>query len=464
MIGKDSTTPKEGKTFFIRTFGCQMNVHDSERMSGLMSEAGYTPVSEPSDASVILVNTCTVRDKADQKALSDIGRLRSVAEDGHSRHLVITGCMAEREGKELFRMVPDVDLVMGPSQIRNLIPLLEKVEKGSHRVMGRDLPPAPPTTPPATRPPGIMAYVTIQEGCDKSCAYCVVPATRGPEISRTIADIKKEVEQLVKDGYREITLLGQNVNAFGIKEGTSLANLMRSLDEVDGLSRIRFTTSHPRDMSLDLIRAMKDVKKVMPHFHLPMQSGSDSVLARMNRGYTRREFAGWIDLLRREIPGIAITTDLIVGYVGETQEEFEETLSAVEEFSFDGAFSFIYSPRPSTPAEKLEGTPPREVSVERLNRLQKRIEELVHEKNSAHIGQIIEILVDRSDPETGAVFGRAPWFQNVRAQPSFTWEGSSVRELLPSQGSIARVRVTETTRSGFKGEWVTELMAGLSSP
>ncbi len=454
MIGKGLPLTEKGKTFFIRTFGCQMNVHDSERMAGLLSEAGYTPVSEPQEAQVILVNTCTVRDKADQKALSDIGRLRSVSEDGHSRHLVITGCMAEREGKELFSMVPDVDLVMGPSQIRNLIPLLEKVEQGSMKVMGRDLPPPPMGTPPAIRPEGVMAFVTIQEGCDKSCAYCVVPATRGPEISRSIPEIKKEVVGLVASGFREITLLGQNVNAYGNKEGASLALLLRTLGQIEGLLRIRFTTSHPKDMSRELIAAMKEVPAVMPHLHLPLQSGSDAVLSRMNRGYTRAEYGQWIQAVRQEIPRIAITTDLIVGYVGETESEFRETLSAIEEFSFDGAFSFIYSPRPSTPAEKLTGAPERSVSVARLEILQKTIEERVQQKNRSHIGEVIEILVDRHEEGTGAISGRAPWFQNIRAQAPSHPPFKLSPDTLPAIGTIAHVLITDTTRSGFKGEWI----------
>jgi tRNA-2-methylthio-N6-dimethylallyladenosine synthase len=437
--------PSSGKTFFIKTFGCQMNVHDSERMSGLLMDSGGVPVENPEEAEIILVNTCTIRDKADQKALSDLGRLRRIRKKGGI--LAVTGCMAQREGEELFRMVPDVDLLLGPSQIRNLIPLIERAVSGEKHVDGTILPLPEMTTPPAFRPEGATAFVTVQEGCDKACAYCVVPSTRGPERSRPVKDIIQEIRDLVDLGYREITLLGQNVNGYGKKDvngNAAFFTLLEKIHEIPGLKRIRFTTSHPVDMSEELVETMKTLPRLMPHLHLPLQSGSDAVLARMQRGYTVDEYRYWAKLLRREIPRISLTTDLIVGFCGETEEEFTETCRAVEEFRFEGAFSFIYSPRPSTPAFHLDNMPSREVSVERLERLQAQIEELSSEINRKMEGSIVEVLVEKWDPGTGVAIGRTPQFRNVKASVS----GNAP---IPSLGDLILVRIESSSKTGIRG-------------
>ena len=437
----------EGRTFYIKTFGCQMNVHDSERMAGLLSAEGGRPVSEPQTADIILVNTCTIRDKADQKALSDLGRIRQVRKDGPGTILAVTGCMAQREGEEIFRLVPDVDLILGPSQIRNLIPLLDTAaEKNSH-VDGTLWPVPEMTTPPALRPPGVSAFLTVQEGCDKACAYCVVPATRGAERSRPVGDILQEAEDLVSMGYREITLLGQNVNGYGKKgdtAGASFPELLQRLSEIPGLLRVRFTTSHPMDMSDALIEVMATAPRVMPHLHLPVQSGSDRMLEKMQRGYDLKTYRRWVEKLREKVPAAALTTDLIVGFCSETEDDFQQTLSAVEEFRFDGAFAFIYSPRPSTPAHGWGETPPREVSVERLERLQKRVEQQSMERNQSLVGTEIEILTEKWDPETRTAFGRTPQFMTVRAIVSPDQSD-------PVPGDLLTVHISQAARAGLKG-------------
>ncbi|MHB1285410.1 MAG: tRNA (N6-isopentenyl adenosine(37)-C2)-methylthiotransferase MiaB [Leptospirales bacterium] len=436
-----------GKTFFVKTFGCQMNVHDSERMSGLLAGSGALPVNDPAEADIILVNTCTIRDKADQKALSDLGRIRMVRKDGPENILAVTGCMAQREGEEIFRLVPDVDLILGPSQIRNLIPLIETVSSGKTRVNGTVLPNPEMTTPPALRPGGATAFVTVQEGCDKACAYCVVPSTRGAERSRPVQDIVKEIEMLVRSGYSEVTLLGQNVNGYGKKgdaDGALFSDLLLKVDEVSGLKRVRFTTSHPVDMSHELLDVMASGSKIMPHLHLPVQSGSDAVLSRMQRGYTVDQYREWVTRLRKVVPGFSLTTDLIVGFCGETEEEFTQTMEVVSEFQFEGAFSFIYSPRPSTPAFSWGALPPREVSVERLERLQKLVESQSSRRNEAQMGQTVEILVEKWDPENRIAMGRTPQFQNVRGILPPSWG-------TPELGDLLRINIEVASKSGLKG-------------
>ena len=435
-------------TYYIKTFGCQMNVHDSERMAGLMSEAGYTPVSDPSSASVILVNTCTVRDKADQKALSDLGRLRLLKKGNPDTILAVTGCMAEREQGNLHRLMPEIDLIAGPSQVRNLLPMLSDVRSQKKVLLGREYSLPEMTTPPAIRPAGISALVTVQEGCDKSCAYCVVPMTRGGERSRSISSIVEEISRLVEEGYREVTLLGQNVNGFGkgreSRGNESFGDLLRALNGIDGLLRVRFTTSHPSDMSDDMIDAMVHSKKVMPHFHLPIQSGSDEVLSRMQRGYTVSQYRSWALRLRNSLSEIALTTDLIVGFCGETEEEFSKTLDAVDEFQFDGAFCFIYSPRPGTPAHDWGDVPSREESVSRFQRLEERLDAMILSKNRTRIGRVEEVLVERADFEKGRIGGRSPHFRHVRSL-------SSDRKTLPQPGEIVSVRIESCTKAGLEG-------------
>ena len=446
MDTMNDNSPKIDNTYYIRTFGCQMNVHDSERMAGLMSEAGYLAVDDPAQASVILVNTCTVRDKADQKALSDLGRLRQLKKNNKQVVLAVTGCMAEREQENLHRLMPEIDLVAGPSQVRNLIPMLSDVKNGQGVRLGRDYELPEMTTPPAIRPEGVTALVTIQEGCDKACAYCVVPRTRGAERSRPISSILEEIRQLVAAGYREVTLLGQNVNGYGksLSSGESFGDLLRAINQIPDLLRIRFTTSHPSDMSPEMIAAMAECTKVMPHLHLPVQSGSDSMLFRMQRGYTLSQYRNWINALRDSIPHVALTTDLILGFCGETEEDFEKTLEAVEEFKFDGAFCFIYSPRPGTPAYQWEEIPSREVSVKRFQKLENHLNSLIINKNKERIGLTEELLVERVDQNMGRVSGRTPHFRHVRA---FAQSGQPI----PEKGSLISVKIQSCSKAGLEG-------------
>ncbi len=424
-----------------------MNVHDSERMAGLMAEAGYKAVDNPAHASVILVNTCTVRDKADQKALSDLGRLRQHKKENDGVILAVTGCMAEREQENLHRLMPEIDLIAGPSQVRNIVPMLKDVTPGKGVRLGKLYSLPEMTTPPAVRPEGVCALVTVQEGCDKSCAYCVVPRTRGPERSRPVSAIFEEVSGLVAAGYREVTLLGQNVNAFGKNSGhgDSFGDLLRALNGIDGLLRIRFTTSHPNDVDEGMIKAMAECPKVMPHLHLPIQSGSDAMLARMERGYTVAEYRMWITRLRAALPHVAVTTDLIVGFCGETARDFEETLSIVDECNFDGAFCFIYSPRPGTPAHKWEDIPPRELSVERFHRLDERLNALVLSKNQERVGKIEEVLVERYDSSQKRISGRSPQFRHIRAV-------IDDHSLSPSPGDLVSIKIETCTKAGLEGK------------
>ena len=433
-------------SYHIRTFGCQMNVHDSERMAGILAEAGYRSTDDPEAASLIIVNTCTVRDKADQKALSDLGRLRLLKKGEGEKILAVTGCMAEREQERLHRVMPEIDLVAGPAQVRNLLPMIDRLRAEKQFQLGRDFDLPEMTTPPAVRPPGVTALVTVQEGCDKSCSYCVVPRTRGPERSRPIASIVSEVRGLVSQGYREVTLLGQNVNGYGkgAPKGEGFADLLLALDRVEGLLRIRFTTSHPSDLDLPTIEAMARSAKVMPHLHLPVQSGSDRMLRLMERGYTLEEYREKIRHLRAAIPDVALTTDLIVGFCEESEEDFQRTLEAVAEFRFDGAFCFIYSPRPGTPAYGREGLPDRSVSLDRFRRLDDLLTGMVLEKNRGRIGATEEILVERADEASRTFSGRSPHFRTVRGRLSDTGP-------LPSPGETARVTIESCTKAGLAG-------------
>jgi len=434
------------RTCHIRTFGCQMNVHDSERMAGLLTSAGYRLVDDPDEASLIVVNTCTVRDKADQKALSDLGRLRLLKKGEGERILAVTGCMAEREQERLHRLMPEIDLVAGPAQVRNILPMVERIRSEKKHLLGRDFDLPEMTTPPALRPAGVTALVTVQEGCDKACSYCVVPRTRGPERSRPVASIVSEVRGLVTEGFREVILLGQNVNGYGKGSvaGEGFAALLYALEEVSGLLRIRFTTSHPSDLDDATIEAMARCRKVMPHLHLPVQSGSDRMLSLMERGYTLAQYRERVTRLREALPEVSLTTDLIVGFCHESEEDFSLTLEAVSEFRFDGAFCFIYSPRPGTPAYEWTGLPERPVALDRFRRLENTLSAIVLEKNRSRIGETEELLVERIDSEAGHFSGRSPHFRSVRGR---VVEGAA----LPVPGQVVKVRIDACSKAGLAG-------------
>ena len=398
------------KTFAIKSFGCQMNVYDGERMAELLGAEGMTAAEAGTDADLVVLNTCHIREKAAEKAYSEVGRLRR--EDGSRPVIALAGCVAQAEGAEAKRRSKAIDLVVGPQAYHRLPQLLREVGAGA-RPVDTDLPPLDKFAAlPKRRRAGVSAFLSVQEGCDKFCTYCVVPYTRGAEVSRPMSDLVAEAKQLVEGGTRELTLLGQNVNAW--EDGTeSLATLIRRLAELPGLERIRYTTSHPINMADDLIRAHGEVGKLMPYLHLPVQSGSDRILKAMNRHHSAADYLGVLDKVRAARPDIAVSGDFIVGFPGETEEDFEATLSIVREVGYAAAFSFKYSARPGTPAATMDGQVPEPLKDERLQRLQSLLAEQSRAFNASKVGQTTRILIDRVGRRPGQMIGKSPWLQSV---------------------------------------------------
>ena len=393
-------------TYRIKNFGCQMNVYDGERMAELLDAEGMT-AAEGEDADLIVLNTCHIREKAADKAYSDVGRL--TREDGTRPLVALAGCVAQAEGAEARRRSKMIDLVVGPQAYHRLPAMIAEAARGG-RPVDTEMPAISKFAAlPVRRRVGPSAFLTVQEGCDKFCTYCVVPYTRGAEISRPFADIVAEAEGLVEGGAREITLLGQNVNAW---QG-GLDHLIRALAKIDGLERIRYTTSHPADMTDALIVAHGEVAKLMPYLHLPVQSGSDRILKAMNRSHSADSYLRTIERARAARPDIAISGDFIVGFPGETDADFEATLSIVDAVRYASAYSFKYSPRPGTPAANTEGAVPGPVMDERLQRLQARLAEHSLAFNRATIGQDTKILIDRKGRLPGQMIGKTPWLQSV---------------------------------------------------
>ena len=404
------TSPASPKTYHVKSFGCQMNVYDSERMGDLLSADGLTAVATPEDADVVVLNTCHIREKAAEKLYSDIGRLRQPRADGSRPTIVAAGCVAQAEGAEIAVRAPAVDVIVGPLAYHRLPDLLKQAQTG--RAVDIDMPAVPKfDSLPQRQIRQASAFLTVQEGCDKFCTYCVVPYTRGPEISRPAADLLKEAEALVARGVKEITLLGQNVNAYD--GGLSLSRLIRALAEIDGLARIRYTTSHPRDMHDDLIAAHVEVPKLMPYLHLPVQSGSSRILKAMNRAHTRESYLETLATVRAARPDIALSGDFIVGFPGETEADFAETLSIVREVQYAAAYSFKYSIRPGTPAATMADQVPEEVKDERLARLQAAITEGSLAFNRSTIGRRCTVLLERPGRKPGQLIGKTPWLQSA---------------------------------------------------
>ncbi len=398
------------RTYSIKSFGCQMNVYDGERMGELLDAEGMVAASRGEDAELVVLNTCHIRERAVHRVYSEIGTLRR--EDGSRPMIAIAGCVAQAEGAEVARRARDVDIVVGPQAYHRLPALIANVRSGKAQV-DTDMPAALKFGAlPARGVQRPSAFLTVQEGCDKFCTYCVVPYTRGAEVSRSFAEIVEEAHALVGGGAREITVLGQNVNAWD-DQGKGLHDLIAALDRVPGLARIRYTTSHPNDMQQGLIDAHRDVEKLMPFLHLPVQSGSDRVLRAMNRSHDRDSYRRLIDRVRLGRPDIAISGDFIVGFPGETDAEFEETLSLVAEIGYAQAFSFAYSPRPGTPAATMDGQVPKPVMDERLQRLQAVLNEQQHAFNRASIGRRTSVLIERRGKLPGQVLGKSPWLQSV---------------------------------------------------
>jgi len=411
------------KKLHIKTYGCQMNVYDSARMADVLAPLGYCPVDSPDGADLVILNTCHIREKAAEKVFSELGRLKPL-KDRDGTLLAVAGCVAQAEGEAILARAPYVDVVLGPQAYHRLPELVARAARGAGTALDTDFPvdvkfdhlPVPATAQ------GVSAFLTVQEGCDKFCTFCVVPYTRGAEYSRTPASVEAEARALVANGAAELTLLGQNVNAYHGSDETGteigLGALMRRLSRIDGLKRLRYTTSHPRDMDADLIAAHADTPSVMPYVHLPVQSGSDRILDAMNRGHTADQYRDLVRRLRAARADIALSSDFIVGFPGETEADFEATLALVAEIGFAAAYSFKYSPRPGTPAALIAAQVPEPVQDERLQRLQALLRDQQDAFNRALVGQTVPVLYARDGRHAGQLIGKTPWLQPVHANAS----------------------------------------------
>ena len=434
-------------TFYIETFGCQMNDHDSEKVAGVLLRRGYRQAASPADAQVVLYNTCSIREKAAQKVYSRLGLFnpKNNLLDATDKIIGILGCVAQQEGQRIFERAPWVSLVCGSASYSKLPAMLEQIEAGERRVTGLETDTEETFETELTRRDHpLRAYVTIIEGCDKACTYCVVPRTRGPERSRTSASILREVRELADVGYTEVQLLGQTVNSYRdpSSRGLRFAELLVAVAETPGIRRVRFTTSHPSDLDAATIAAMDSVPQICDHLHLPVQSGSTRVLRAMQRTYTREEYMQKIEMVRAARRPISITTDIIVGFPGETEEDFEETLSLLDLAQFDGIFSFRYSPRPHTPAATMAGPVPEEERGRRLALLQERQRAIQTARNESLVGQTFEVLVE------GASRREHQW--TGRTSSNRTLNFASPRSGL--LGEYVLVRVTQAGPNSLAGE------------
>jgi tRNA-2-methylthio-N6-dimethylallyladenosine synthase len=402
------------KTFHVKSFGCQMNAYDGARMTELLEAEGMSPAAEGGSADLVVLNTCHIRERAAEKVYSDIGRLRR--EDGSRPMIAVAGCVAQAEGAEIPRRAPSVDIVVGPQAYHRLPEMVASAARGG-QALDTDMPLLSKFGAlPARRRQGPSAFLTVQEGCDKFCTYCVVPYTRGAEISRPWGAVVDEAEALVEMGAKEITLLGQNVNAWSDENGRGLHDLIAALDRIPGLRRIRYTTSHPNDMSEGLIRAHAEVEKLMPFLHLPVQSGSTRILKAMNRSHSRDSYLRVIERVRAARADIAVSGDFIVGFPGETEAEFADTLGIVAEVNYAQAYSFKYSPRPGTPAAAMDQQIAPEIMDERLQRLQALLNAQQHAFNQASLGQRTDVLIERRGKKPGQMLGKSPWLQSVHLE------------------------------------------------
>jgi tRNA-2-methylthio-N6-dimethylallyladenosine synthase len=418
--------PRVPKSLFIKTYGCQMNVYDSDRMAETLAPLGYAPTDGPESADMVILNTCHIREKAAEKLFSELGRLRGLKalrrQGGHDLVIAVAGCVAQAEGAEILRRAPHVDIVLGPQTYHRLPEMVARAARGAGAQLDTEFPVESKFDhlPAATGAAGITAFLSVQEGCDKFCSFCVVPYTRGAEASRPVAAVLAEATGLVERGAREITLLGQNVNAYHGAgpdgEEWGLARLIGALARIEGLARIRYTTSHPADMDEALIAAHGEEEKLMPFLHLPVQSGSDRILAAMNRKHRARDYLGLVERLRQARPDLALSTDIIVGYPGEGETDFAATLALIEAVGFAGAFSFKYSPRPGTPAAIAPDQVPEPVKAERLARLQALFARQMRAFNESMIGRRVAVLFDSPGRHPGQLKGRSPYLQPVHAE------------------------------------------------
>jgi tRNA-2-methylthio-N6-dimethylallyladenosine synthase len=440
------------RKLFVKSYGCQMNVYDSHRMADTLAPEGFVETGTPEDADLIVLNTCHIREKAAEKVYSELGRVRKIKEaaanEGRQVMIAVTGCVAQAEGREIIRRASAVDLVVGPQSYHRLPALVDEARREGG-VVDTEFPVedkfdhlAAPRRE-VIRARGVSAFVTVQEGCDKFCTFCVVPYTRGAEASRPAQKIVEEVERLAGAGVREVTLIGQNVNSYhgdGPDGRTwTLGRLLRRLAEIEGIARLRYTTSHPRDMDDNLIAAHRDLPMLMPYLHLPLQSGSDRILAAMNRRHTRADYLRLIERLRRARSDLALSSDFIVGFPGEGEEDFEDSVNVIDEVGFAGAFSFKYSPRPGTPAATMEQLP-EAVKSERLQRLQATIDRHQAAFNARCEGKRFDVLFEKPGRHPGQLVGRSPYLQPVQV-------------MAPASmiGEIARVRITEVSSNSLFG-------------
>jgi tRNA-2-methylthio-N6-dimethylallyladenosine synthase len=420
----------------IRSFGCQMNVYDAQRMGDVLAAVGYGETADVAEADLVILNTCHIRERAAEKVFSELGKLRELkaerASAGQAMTIAVAGCVAQAEGAEILRRQKAVDLVVGPQNYHRLPDLLARAAE-RQGVVDTDFPIEQkfefltPPTPEATRRRGISAFVTVQEGCDKFCSFCVVPYTRGAETSRPVARIVADVEHLMNAGVREVTLLGQNVNGYhGEDEAgrpASLGRLVRRLARVPGLARVRYTTSHPRDMDDELIAAHAEEPALMPFLHLPVQSGSDRILAAMNRRHTAADYIAVIERVRSARPDIALSSDFIVGFPGETEADFEATLELARRVGYASTFFFKYSARPGTPAADMPGQVDEAVKIDRLTRLQSLVEDQRRAYNAGTVGRTLDVLFEKPGRRAGQIGGKTPYMQAVHVEAPQEWIG-----------------------------------------
>jgi tRNA-2-methylthio-N6-dimethylallyladenosine synthase len=448
----------DARKLYVKSFGCQMNVYDSRRMADTLAPHGYVETSAAENADLVILNTCHIREKAAEKVYSEIGRMRrlkqAAAAENRDVLIAVAGCVAQAEGEEIIRRAPAVDLVFGPQSYHRLPDLLARAARGERAIDtefaadDKFAALAAPTAP-AIRARGACAFVTVQEGCDKFCTFCVVPYTRGAELSRPVENIVTEIETLAAAGVREVTLIGQNVNAYhGVgpdRRPWSLARLLQRVARVPGIERLRYTTSHPHDMDDDLIAAHRDLPKLMPQLHLPVQSGSDRILAAMKRRHSRDDYLRIVERLRRACPALALTSDFIVGFPGETEQDFAATLTLVAEVGFSGAFSFKYSPRPGTPGAEMAGQIDEAIKSERLQVLQRAIDAAQAEFNRNCLGRRLDVLFERPGRHPGQLVGRSPYLQPVQV--------SAPQSLI---GDIAAVTITAIGSNSLFGALTDE--------
>jgi len=436
------------KKLFIKTYGCQMNVYDSARIAELLAPIGFCPSDTPDDADMVILNTCHIREKAAEKIYSELGRLRQHKEK-RKLTIAVAGCVAQAEGAEIIARAPQVDIVVGPQSYHRLPEMIARIARSGGQALETEFPALEKfdALPRDTSAAGVSAFLTVQEGCDKFCSFCVVPYTRGPEYSRSVAQIEEEAARLILRGARELTLLGQNVNAYRGEgpdgKAWSLAKLLGRLANIDGLSRLRYMTSHPRDMSDDLIAAHRDLAQLMTFLHLPVQSGSDAVLEAMNRGHSVDDYRRTIDRIRDARPDIALSSDFIVGFPGESDADFASTLELVRDIGFAQSYSFKYSRRPGTPAAAARKQIPDAVKEERLQALQRVLGEQRATFDAASLGRVLDILFEKPGRRPGQAIGRTPYLQAVHVENASDYIGE-----------IHRVRIDAVFPNSLKGSLV----------